>query len=96
VIYLSNGEPEYYKGDYKLYETIDDTIGSPVVELSKHKVSWEVINQETKSDFQAEINVTKNKDGVITAYKGLKPINVYTEGLKNYAVIAKIGTTTVW
>lgn len=95
VIYLSNGEPEYYKGDYKLYETIDDTIGSPVVELSKHKVSWGVITQETKSDFKAEINVTK-KDGVITAYKGLKPINVYTEGLKNYAVIAKIGTTTVW
>ena len=95
VIYLSNGEPDYYKGDYKLYETIDDTIGSPVVELSKHKVSWGVITQETKSDFKAEINVTK-KDGVITAYKGLKPINVYTEGLKNYAVIAKIGTTTVW
>ena len=95
VIYLSNGEPEYYKGDYKLYETIDDTIGSPVVELSKHKVSWGVITQETKADFKAEINVTK-KDGVITAYKGLKPINVYTEGLKNYAVIAKIGTTTVW
>ena len=94
VIYLSNGEPDYYKGDYKLYETIDDTIGSPIVEVTKKSVTWTVISQETDKEFVADIN--KTTIGGVTTYKGLKPISVYTEGVKNYAVVAKIGGVAVW
>ena len=104
VIYLSNGEPDYYKGDYKLYETIDDTIGSPIVEVTNKTVTWDVISQEddihTDKDeneyrrFVADIN--KTIVGDITTYKGLKPVSVYTEGIKNYAVVAKINGEVVW
>ena len=104
VIYLSNGEPDYYKGDYKLYETVDDTIGSPIVEVTKKTVTWEVISQEEDIHedkkhniyrrFIADIN--KITIGDVTTYKGLKPISVYTEGIRNYAVVAKIDGNAVW
>lgn len=104
VIYLSNGEPDYYKGDYKLYETIDDTIGSPIVEVTKKTVTWEVISQENDIHedkdgneyrrFVADINKTTVKG--VTTYKGLKPVSVYTEGIKNYAVVAKVNGEVVW
>lgn len=94
VIYLSNGEPDYYKGDYKLYETVDDTIGSPIVEVTKKTVTWEVISQEEDREFVADINKTTIND--VTTYKGLKPISVYTGGIKNYAVVAKIDENAVW
>ena len=94
VIYLSNGEPDYYKGDYKLYETIDDTVGSPIVEITNKTVTWEVISQEEDKEFVADIN--KTTVGDTTTYKGLKPISVYTEGIKNYAVVAKINGNAVW
>lgn len=104
VIYLSNGEPDYYKGDYKLYETVDDTIGSPIVEITNKTVTWEVISQENDKHkdkdnneyrrFVADIN--KTSVGGVTTYKGLKPISVYTEGIKNYAVVAKIDGIAVW
>lgn len=94
VIYLSNGEPDYYKGDYKLYETVDDTIGSPIVEITNKTVIWEVISQEADREFVADIN--KTTVGGVTTYKGLKPISVYTEGVKNYAVIAKVNGSAIW
>jgi hypothetical protein len=104
VIYLSNGEPDYYKGDYKLYETIDDTIGSPIVEVTKKPVTWEVISQEDDTHKDKDGNeyrrfvadIDKTIVGGVTTYKGLKPISVYTEGIKNYAVVAKIGGVAVW
>ena len=103
VIYLSNGEPEYYKGDYKLYETVDDTIGSPVVEASKKDIVWEVISQEDDDYIKDEkkyrrftASIGTKTIGKKTVYTGLQPISVYTAGVKNYAVIAKIGNTVVW
>ena len=103
VIYLSNGEPDYYKGDYKLYETVDDTIGSPIVEASKKDIVWEVISQEDDDHIKDEkkyrrftASIGTKTIGKKTVYTGLQPISVYTAGVKNYAVIAKIGNTVVW
>lgn len=88
VIYLSNGEPEYYKGDYKLYITEDNQIGSPSTQICDvTEVEWKVISQDT-SDFVAEVNF----DGT----QGLRPFNVYTEGVSNYAVVAYHNGRAVW
>ena len=89
VIYLSNNQPDYYKGDYQLYITNDDAIGSPDVQaLPMDKITWTRITQETGTDFVA--NVATNGKG------GLKPIAVYTAGVKNYAIVAMHEGVAVW
>ena len=55
---------------------------------------WEVISQEADREFVADVN--KTTVGGVTTYKGLKPISVYTEGVKNYAVVAKVNGSAVW
>lgn len=97
VIYLSNGEPDYYKGDYKLFKTVDNTIGTPGVEIITEDVTWDVIypiiddgvdNTVDIKTYIAQVNASGEK--------GLRPISVYTQGIQNYAVIAKVNSTVVW
>ena len=88
VIYLSNGEPEFYKGDYKLYGVVSTGINDEeAVEVVPDTVTWDVISYDN-----SEFIATVNSDGKY----GLSPIGVYTEDVKNYAVRAKIGGQVKW
>lgn len=89
VIYLSNNQPDYYKGDYQLYVTNDNAVGSPDIQmLSTNKVTWECISQESGTSFIANV-ASNGKDG-------LKPIAVYTSNVKNYAIVALHNGEIVW
>ena len=88
VIYLSNGEPEFYKGDYKLYGVVSTGINDEeAVEVVPDTVTWDIISYDNN-----EFIATVNSDGRY----GLSPIGVYTEDVKNYAVRAKIGGQVKW
>ena len=90
VIYLSNGEPEFYKGEYKLYKTIDDTIGEAATEVVP-STTWSRISQES-GKFVGDVV----KQSVSSEKYILQPIGVYTSEVKNYAVLCKINGNTVW
>lgn len=90
VIYLSNGEPEFYKGEYKLYKTIDDKIGEAATEVVPDTI-WSRISQET-GKFIGDVV----KQSVDSKKYILKPIGVYTSEVKNYAALCKINGITVW
>ena len=90
VIYLSNGEPEFYKGEYKLYKTIDDTIGEAATEVVPSTI-WSRISQES-GKFVGDVV----KQSISSEKYILKPIGVYTSEVKNYAVLCNIDGNTVW
>ena len=90
VIYLSNGEPEFYKGEYKLYKTIDDTIGEAATEVVP-STTWSRISQENGKFVGDVVKQSSSSEKYI-----LKPIGVYTSEVKNYAVLCKIDGNTVW
>lgn len=90
VIYLSNGEPEFYKGEYKLYKTIDDTIGEAATEVVP-STTWSRISQES-GKFVGDVV----KQSISSEKYILQPIGVYTSEVKNYAVLCKIDGNTVW
>ena len=90
VIYLSNNQPDYYKGDYTLYTTNDDSFGSPDVQvLPIDDVKWKIISQESSScPYIANVNENGKE--------GLKPIGIYTSGVRNYAIVAYYKDRPVW
>lgn len=87
IIYLSNGEPTYYKGDYKLFEVFDNKIGSPDI-YQVNNVAWELIY--SGGDSTEEKRYLPTLAG--TGEGGLSPISIYTENVCNYAVVAKDNT----
>lgn len=90
VIYLSNNEPNFYKGDYQLYITNDDSFGSPDIQvLPQTEVTWAIISQESSTSPYIA-NIESDGKG------GLKPISVYTSGVRNYAVTATHNGQVVW
>ena len=97
VIYLSNGHPEYYKGDYKLYMITTDADGVESTQaVDSSLVRWKIFGGDEKFKGDLYYQEGENSSTGSSGKEGLRPIGVYTEGVKNYGVVCYYNKQPIW